>query len=153
MTFLIALGLLSATVPEENYDFLSVTNGPCIPKFGGRIETKYKTECERMTEPRRYRGTWRVEFEGSVFTPAGIADCFETRGGTRCAYVEGKALPWPSRWACPRKYEVEFIGRRNVLPGLYGNAFDYRIVVDELIEAKRLPDPPHESNDCDEAAP
>ena len=43
-------------ISEENYDFLSVTEGPCIPKIGVGIEPKYAAECKRMTEPRRYRG-------------------------------------------------------------------------------------------------
>ena len=134
---------------EENYEFLSVTNGRCIPKIGVGIDPDSEAECQRMTEPRRYRGTWFVAFETSLFTPIGKQSCIETKGRTNCAELVGKALPWPSRWACPRQFEIEFVGRRNLLPG-----FDptYRIVVDQLISAKRLPDPPHEPDECDPAA-
>jgi hypothetical protein len=135
-----------AGIKEENYDFLSVTGGPCVPY----TERKDRTDCGRMTEQRRYRGTWFVAFETSVFTPIGRQGCFDT-DVVDCAELEGKALPWPSRWACPRLFEVEFVGRRNVWPGFYYGS-EYKIVVDKLISAKRLPDPSHEPGECVEDA-
>ena len=136
-------------IPEEDYDFLSVTTGPCIPTIGIGIEPKHRVECERITPPRRYRGTWFVAFETSYFTPIGKRSCIETKGLTTCAELRGTALPWPSRWACPRKFEIEFIGRRNNSPG-----FDpaYQIVVDEVVSMTRLPNPPYEADECDPAA-
>lgn len=139
-------------IPEENYDFLSVTTGPCIPKIGVGIEPRFQAPCKRMTEPRRYRGTWFVAFETSYFTPVGTQSCVETRGLTNCAHLVGKALPWPSRWACPRRFELEFIGRRNLLPQFYGGT-RYKIAVDRVITLKRLPDPRYEPGECDPAAP
>jgi len=154
---LITLAALSASssaapidgdVPMENYEFLAVTDGPCIPKIGVGIEPKYMTECQRTTEPRRYRGTWLVGFETSLFTPEGKQNCWETKS-LGCAELRGEVLPWPSRDACPQtqKFELEFIGRRNVLPG-----FDpaYTIGVEKLISAKRLRDSYDE--DCDPKA-
>ena len=137
--------------PEDNYDFLSVTVGPCVPRFGVGIEPQHEAECRRMTEPRRYRGTWYVAFETSFFTPIGTQGCIKTKGRTNCAQLVGKTLPWPSRWACPREFEIEFIGRRNELPRF--DPTPYRIIVDQLISAKRLPDPPHEPDECDAHAP
>jgi len=136
----------TSETPEEDHDFLSVTDGPCIPKIGVGIEQQYKTECQRMTGPRRYRGRWFVAFETSFFTPVGQESCIKTKGQTNCAELIGKALPWPGRWDCAREFEVEFVGRRNVLPGFYESA-PYKIVVDRLISAKRLPDPYDEN--CD----
>ena len=75
------LGLLSAApaataepakIPEENYVFLQVIDGPCVPKLG--YEPKDGPECREWTEPRRYRGTWQVGFEDSSFIPAGMTD-------------------------------------------------------------------------------
>ncbi|MEO5772487.1 MAG: hypothetical protein ABIQ32_00015 [Sphingomicrobium sp.] len=137
------------TIAEEDYDFIAVTKGPCALKIGVGIEPKHEAECQRITAPRRFRGTWQVEFEGSFFTPIGKPDCVETR--RNCAELVGQSLPWPSRWACPRKFEVEFVGRRNVLPRDDPSA--YRIIVDKVITAKRLPDPLHEPGDCDSTAP
>ena len=140
----------SAMIPEENYDFLSVTDGPCVPKIGVGIEAKYEAECKRMTEPRRYRGTWYVDFETSFFTPAGRRQCWGPKGTGGCLELKGEALPWPKRSDCGREFEVDFIGRRNVLPTFYPA---YTIVVDQVISARRLPDPPHDADECDAAAP
>lgn len=135
-------------LPEAEYTFLSAT-GPCVPKIGVGVEPKHRAACKRMTKPERYRGTWYTDFETSFFTPIGEDSCIETKVMGCAALVGGEALPWPSRAACPRLWQVEFIGRRNVLPG-----FDppYRIVVDEVIDFKRLPDPPHAADECDETA-
>jgi len=137
-------------LPEAKYSFLSTTAGPCVPKVGVGIDPKHRADCKRMTKAERYRGTWYTDFETSFFTPVGEQSCIKAKL-SRCAELTGgKALPWPSRAACPRLWEVEFIGRRNVLPGF---APSYRIVVDEVIDFKRLPDPPHETGECDETAP
>ena len=135
-----------SSIPEEDYDFLSVTDGTCLPNIAVGIDPKYEAECRRMTEPKRYRGRWYVAFETSYFTPAGMQSCIETKGLTDCAELVGSALPWPGRWDCAREYEVEFIGRRNALPRFFRGAA-YEVVVDELISAKRLPDPYDEN--CD----
>lgn len=142
-----------STVPEEDYGFLVVADNHCVPEIGGKRRPELQAECERMTEPRHYHGTWQVEFEGSTFTPAGKPRCIEGVTLDYCPdlVLEGKALPWPSGWACPRRFEVDFVGRRTVWPDLH-NTFGYRLVVDRLISAKRLPDPPHEPDECDAAA-
>jgi len=139
MTILIGLALLGATVPEENYDFLAVMDGPCVPKQGVRFTPTQEAECARMTEPRHYRGTWYVDFETSFFTPAGRRSCLKTKERDACMELSGEALPPTKRWECGREFAVDFVGRRNVLPGFYPS---YRIVVDQLISVKRLPDPP-----------
>jgi hypothetical protein len=136
-------------VSEENYGFLAVTSSPCTPKIGARNK---EADCQRLTEARRFRGTWLVGFETSLFSPIGQQDCVETKGLTQCAELVGKALPWPSRWACPRRFQIEFVGRRNAFPALYG-ASAYQIIVDKVISAKRLADPPSEPGDCDRTAP
>lgn len=159
MRFVVTLSLLlsacahqaatgQANISEESYDFLAVTDGPCIPQIAVGIDPKHRAKCSRMTEPRRYRGIWRVEFEASVLTPIGQPRCLQEKGGD-CAWIEGKDLPWPGRWDCSREYEIEFIGRRNALPGSYGHggSSHYKVVVDRLISAKRRPDP-YDAN-CD----
>jgi hypothetical protein len=145
------LAVNGSEIPEENYDLLTDTDDTCKPKIGVGIEPAHEAECKRMTEPRRYRGTWHVEFETSFFTPIGRQYCMETNPFGVCLELEGEALPWPPRWACPRNYEIELIGRRNLLPRFYGAA--YRIAVDRVESIKRLPDPPHEPGECDPAAP
>ena len=127
----------------------------CIPKIGVGVETKYEADCLRMTEPQRWRGIWRVEFEGSTFTPEGQEHCYKTDKVGDCIWLEGRALPWPGRWACAREFEIEFMGRKNVWPGAYGHGgiSYYKIVVDRLISAKRLPDPTYDPSQCDASSP
>lgn len=99
-------------------------------------------KCAQMTQPGLYRGRWLVGFETSFFAPTGVEFCGPTSdwaGG--CIFLTGDVLPWPGRWECSRIYELEFVGRRNVLPGLHGGHSAYKIVADRLISAKRLPDP------------
>ena len=154
---LFAAGLLGAVpgtaatpskAPEEDYIFLYDKDARCVPQIGVGIEPKYKTDCERMADPRRYRGTWYVDFETSFFTPV-KSPCIE---GVTLDYcpdltLEGMALPWPSRSECGRKFEVEFIGRRNV----YRRGFPpYTVVVDKVISARRLPDPPCDRGESNE---
>jgi len=145
VTLLIAFSLAGAAVPEENYDFLSVTDGPCIPQQGVGLTPEQKAECARMTAPRHYRGTWSVGFEWSYFTPVGHRSCLNTKEQEPCIELSGNGLPALKRWGCAREFAVDFIGRRNVQPGSYPA---YKIVVDRLISAKRMPDPPPDEN-CD----
>lgn len=138
---------------EEGYAFLSVTDGPCVPKMGVDIDKKYRSQCQQKTAARRYRGTWLVDAETSLFTPGGPGSCERPGALTRCAQLEGKSLPWPSRWACPRVFEIDIIGRRNVFPQLYGG-LAYKISVEKVLSARRvLPDPPHEAGECEPSAP
>ncbi len=143
--------LKDSGIPEEDYAFLSVASGPCATPMRASTDAASRAACSRMTEPRRYRGTWSVDFEGSFFTPRGRPNCLVSEAD-HCVELAGKVLPWPSRWACPRVFEVEFIGRRNAQPNFYDGP-PYKIVVDELISVKRLPDPPHEPDECDANAP
>lgn len=139
-------------LPEENYDVLALTMGPCAPKVGVAIEPRHEAACKQMTELRRYRGVWYVDFETSFFTPIGRKYCRETKELGDCVELTGETLPWPRRSDCARKYQVEFIGRRNVLPYNYeGSA--YRIVVNKVISVKRLPDPPRQQGHCEPVAP
>jgi len=139
-------------IPEEDYRFLSVTNGPCFSGPGERTKLENDVVCKSMSPLRRYRGTWFVAFETSLFMPLGNPECGEVGRSVNCAELVGKALPWPSRWACPRKFAIEFIGKRNLQPQYYDDVA-YKIVVQKVISIKRLPDPPYEPNECDPHAP
>jgi hypothetical protein len=134
----VKIGISPPPLPEVDYSFLSATTGPCVPKIGVGIPAEHRAACKRMTEQGRYRGTWYVSSKTSLFAPNGHERCVETKGRTNCAeLVGGTYLPWPHKGHCPSSWDVEFIGRRNVLPG--GNPA-YRIVVDQIIHFSRLPD-------------
>jgi hypothetical protein len=137
-------------IPEENYDLLTITDDTCKPEIGVGIKSKYEAACKQMTEPRRYRGTWYVDFETSFFTPIGKQDCIETKVPD-CVELAGDALPWPRRSDCPRQYQIELIGRRNLLPRYFTGAA-YKVIVDRVVSVKRLPDPPHKPGECNPRA-
>lgn len=148
------IGIFPHEFPEEAYDFFAVTSGPCVPKIGVSIGPKQRAACDKMTEPKRFRGTWLVGFETSLFSPIGKPSCTEAEALASCAELlidHSEAIktyrPW-SRWACPKLYRIEFVGRRNVLPG-FG---PYKITVDDVLASWPLPDPPHEPGECDEKA-
>ena len=128
-------------IPEENYDLLTITKGPCAPKIFMPIEKEHQAACSQMNEPRLYRGTWYVDFETSYFTPVGRAYC-GTANAADCIQLKGESLPWPKRSDCMRAYQIEFVGRRNLLPHTYDDGSAYRIMVDRVLSVKRLPDPP-----------
>lgn len=133
-----------------DFDFDNSWKSPCIPAVGREPDPAFADACKRMSGPQYFHGVWSVEFEMSNFTFPGRLDCHRARDRS-CIAIAGEALPWPGRWACSREYEVEFIGRRSLLPGpyLHGGVPGYRIAVDRLISAKRLPDPPDPN--CDPA--
>lgn len=145
-----AIGIFPRELPEETYDFLAVTTGPCVPKIGVRTDPRQLLACKRMTPKRRYRGTWLVGFETSLFAPAEKSSCADAKALANCAELVGNLYFRPhSRRACPKLYRLEFIGHRNALPGTDPA---YRITVDEVLAYQPLPDPPHQPGECDETA-
>jgi hypothetical protein len=144
------IGIFPRRFAEENYDFLSVTTGPCAPKNGIMVGPNQRLVCKRLTQPLRYRGTWLVGSKTSLFTPSG-SSCIDAKSSANCAQLLNakdalaSAIRRDSSWACLKMYRVEFIGRRNVLPNVDPA---YRITVDELLAYWPLPDPPHKPDEC-----
>lgn len=98
---------------------------------------KQTDQCFRMTKAQKWRGLWLDGFEGQVFCP-------ETE--SKCEYGDGKENIWigfvsgqkpDGKSATGKTYEVEFVGRRTLLPGAHGHLgmFEHEIVVDRLISA------------------
>ena len=106
--------------------------------------------CKRMTPKRRYRGIWLVTPQASLFAPAGKPSCIDAAAMVNCAELVGKHLDWLRpyyRDACPILYQLEFIGRRNVLPG---SNPAYRIEVEEVLADQVLPNAPKGPPTCKE---
>jgi len=139
--------------PKREFKFELVEQQPCSWTRERRgPDPRFASECGRLSGPLRWHGTWSVESEGSDFMPEGGLTCPRSLSSPCSIAIEGKALPWPGRWACPRHFKIEFIGRRSLLPGPYGSfgMTQYRIVVDRLISAKRLPDEQkYDPRECD----
>jgi hypothetical protein len=142
-------GIFPREFPEESYDFLTVTSGPCAPRAGVRIGPKQALACKRMTSKRRYRGTWLLDSSRSLFAPAGKPNCLDSQMQETCAELGGKGLDWLRPYSqshmCPALYRLEFVGRRNVAPN---GRPAYRIAVENVIAYEKLPDPPHGDGFC-----
>ena len=104
-------------------------------------------QCYKFDKPRRWKGLWRKQFEGSIFCPAG-SPCPDDQSA-----VENEIwLEFASEHSVPNEvksggvYEVEFIGRRSIGEGHFGHLGMSRndIIVDRLISTKLLEPPPPE---------
>ncbi len=136
------IGIFPREFPEETYDFLAMTNGPCVQE----IKAIMRTACERMTPKRRYRGTLFASGQTFLFAPAGHPPCAGEGGQAGCVAVEGNMWIRPDYDAqCPRLYRLELVGRRNVLPRANPT---YRIMVDEIVAYQELDGPPNEPANC-----
>lgn len=114
---------------------------PCLH----RVQTEYGEvyegipldQCYKMDPPRRWKGVWRNEFEGSRFCPAPAKKC---SGSSRGDYI------WLDMRKSPDQtlYTVDFIGRRTSVKGRYGHmgGSDYELIVDRMISITPLEEPP-----------
>lgn len=93
-------------------------------------------ECYKMDQPRRWRGVWRNEFEGSRFCPAPAKKCSMSSPGE---------MIWLDVSKSPDQtlYEVDFIGRRTAVKGRYGHmgGFDHELIVDRMISMRQIEPP------------
>jgi hypothetical protein len=104
--------------------------------------------CYRLTQPQRWHGSWRNDFEGSRFCPAPATQCSHDTPGEKISlqYSFGITDTSPSEWKVPPGglYEVEFIGRRTAVKGHYGHmgASDHAMIVDRMISVREVEPPP-----------
>jgi hypothetical protein len=105
------------------------------------------TNCYRFGPPRRMRGVWRSEFEGSQFFPgrttpprederSSIWLSVEENESVRAALGHKRGEPWSTRLIF-----LDFVGRQTLYPGSYGHmgmSQDF-VIVDRLISARPLP--------------
>lgn len=125
---------------------------PCSTREGRAIHYDYSPNCRRFDEPKRYRGIWVYEFEGSTFLED--ASAVPTKrppfGDTAwLMYNPQKIDPTPKYvgYAPGRDclaihaFEIEFIGHRS--PDGHGHMglFGSEIWVQKMLSAKPLRSP------------
>ena len=100
--------------------------------------------CVKMSGQQRFRGLWHHPMEGSRFCPAPATQCDDKSPGDKIWLSST-----PGRGGRGELYRVDFIGRKTLYKGAYGNGFaDHEIVMDrairiELVEpAKGFPPDP-----------
>jgi hypothetical protein len=104
--------------------------------------------CYRLTDPERWRGLWRNDFEGSRFCAAPGKRCSHDRPGERIwlEYSFGLTDTKPRQWKIQPGglYEVDFIGRRTAVKGKYGHmgGSDHLLLVDRMISIREVEAPP-----------
>jgi len=94
--------------------------------------------CFRMTALERWKGVWLDGFEAQQFCPSPAQTCAPSINELWISFPNGGE---PTRQeTTDRLYEIEFIGRRTLKPGMHGHGggFYHEIVVDRLISAKPL---------------
>lgn len=110
-------------------------------------------QCVKFDPPKRWRGLWLNDFEGSQFCAAPAKRC-------QFVWIEDRREPqiWldTTRVRLPQPlgsseeerfgglYAVEFIGRRTKYAGSYGHmgVFDHDMIVDRMISMKTIQAPP-----------
>lgn len=101
-------------------------------------------QCFQMTPPRRQRGLWRAEFEGSRFCPAPAQSCVYETPGNEIWLTIGEHLPERRIEYRGQLYEIEFVGRQTAVAGAHGHlgGSDHEVIVDELISIREIEPPP-----------
>jgi hypothetical protein len=104
--------------------------------------------CYKLTEPQRWQGLWRDDFEGSRFCPAPASRCpYHTpRDKIWLEYSFGVTDTEPRERKVPPGglYEVNLIGRRTAVKGNYGHmgGSDHALIVDRMISIRQIEAPP-----------
>jgi hypothetical protein len=104
--------------------------------------------CYRFDPPRRMRGVWLVEFEGSEFLPDAdrAPDIWAFAEKRIWLEIEDEMLPPEHRAAFykpAQAFAVEFVGRNASYSGAYGHmgAGTHLVLVDRLLSLRALPPP------------
>ena len=96
-------------------------------------------ECYRFDAPKRWKGLWLAEFEGSIFCPEPAKTCTDGDGGPYVWLGFGKQFKPPPGLSNNQPgavlYAVDLIGRRSSFKGYYGHmgGAESEILVDKFI--------------------
>jgi hypothetical protein len=93
-------------------------------------------QCFEMMKPQLWRGLWRDEFEGQRFCPAPARKCSEDDEEKGRIWISFPNHRSPNgRGPTEKTYVIRFIGRRTLVPGMYGHMgmSEHEIIVDKLL--------------------
>lgn len=127
-------------------------------EYGNVYERLPLDECYKMDPPRRWKGLWRNDFEGSRFCEAPALECsYETAGDkTWLQYSFGLTDKRPSELKVPYGglYEVDLVGRRTAIKARYGHmgGSDHELIVDRMISVREVEPPPPPETPAEELA-
>jgi hypothetical protein len=93
-------------------------------------------KCYRFGEPQHWQGTWDLAMESSTFCPAQL-NCPAKPDDAPWLEFSG-VRPAEAKFPPGGVFAIEFIGRRNLLPGTFGHfgMAKSELIVDRLISIK-----------------
>lgn len=99
-------------------------------------------QCYRFQSPRRYKGLWRDQAEGSRFCPAPAKECLLDSPGTKIRMQADKPIPQLKERGPALLYQVDFIGRLTAHRGVYNHLqfgnFEQEVFVERIISIEPL---------------
>lgn len=108
-------------------------------RFGRDEALNDTAQCFRMTEARQWRGLWLDGFEAQQFCPIPAQKCEvrDVREGQIWLRFPGGEKP-TGRLATGKVYQIEFIGRRTLLPGAHGHmgTSEHEMLVERITALK-----------------
>ena len=101
-------------------------------------------DCFAMTEPTRWTGLWRNQFEGSQFCPSPARKCPEDASSDDIWLQFDERLPQSKMEPSGGLYAVDFIGRRTAQKGFFGHfgMSEHEMIVDRVISIREVEPPP-----------
>lgn len=125
---------------------------PCATLEDGAISYDTSPNCYRFDQPRRFKGIWLYEFEGSTFLDGATSVPTKRPADGDTAWLRydpAKIDPKPEydKYTVKRNcytiyaFEIEFIGRRSPEGHGHFGFFGSEIEVDKMLSAKPLQPP------------
>jgi hypothetical protein len=110
----------------------------CLNKLrmkGLDADLGHTDQCFEMMKPQLWRGLWVDAFEGQRFCPAPAQNCLDNDRKGRIWITFPNDTPPTGRNLTDKTYVIQFIGRRTLVPGMYGHMgmSEHEIIVDKLL--------------------
>jgi len=137
------LGMREARLFDFNFNLPRDEQRACDHLGQNGKDSGKPVDCDRLSEPEYYNGTWLVDRETSYYSFKGERACWDDHSDTvKCAELEmteEQQSKIPALRECTKKYGLEFIGRHTVRPVRSAGGYPiYVVVVDRIISAKLL---------------
>jgi hypothetical protein len=113
---------------------------------GGNLTGKYvgDLKCWPFSQPQRMHGVWVIAMEASNFYPnASTVTSRETDTWLKTDLLNRPELIAAAQGAGTRAYLVDFIGRKSLCDGYFGNGtYRREVIAEHFYSLSRLPIPP-----------
>jgi hypothetical protein len=106
------------------------------------LERQPMDRCYRFGAQQHWQGEWKLEMESSTFCPAPSRNCPKDYQGKLWLEFRKGVEPREEKYPPGGTFAIEFVGRKNLLPGTFGYAgmFENEVIVDRVISMKKVED-------------